>query len=467
MHIVHLGSVVLQVEREASRHEFVEKLRKQLREIVRQVVGRCIEEALDAEVTALLRREWYQRRRMEDRQRTVAVCTRCGSRYARDFRRDGHYQRHLDMQWGRVRISVPQVECACGGHVQISFQTLRHRQGVWDDLEEEIRECSGWGMSLRQTKASIDARLQSSVGLRTLNARIQEMSKLVPEWRKRRLEEIPPVVRVDGIWLTLMSDTEEQKRDALGRLRRVKEGRKVAVLVAQGVWPQSGKQAVVAWVVGQAEDEQSWEALLTQMYERGICPEQGLRLIVVDGVSAFEAARKTVYWDVPVQRCIFHKLHNIRRDLVLPEELSRRAARAYRRRFMRSARRIWQAPDEQEARRRQRQFCDKWQARQPEAVATLRRDFDATLTFYRIQARAAQDDEPWPARHLRTTSHLEREMRAFRHRLASAVLFHSTQGLEAVVHQLIVRRANERDGALPGSWQLSLERAVAALHAIS
>jgi transposase-like protein len=58
--------------------------------------------------------------------------------------------------------------------------------------------------------------------------------------------------------------------------------------------------------------------LLTQMYERGICPEYGLRLFIVDGVAAFKTARKTVYWDVPVQRCVFHKLGNIRRDLGVP-----------------------------------------------------------------------------------------------------------------------------------------------------
>jgi transposase-like protein len=351
--------------------------------------------------------------------------------------------------------------------VEVSFQTVRRGQRVWHDLEEEIRERSGRGLTLRQTKEQMDRELESSVGLRTLNERIHQMAKLVPQWRKHILEEVPPVVRVDGIWLTLMKGTGEKKKDALGRQRAVKGGCKVPILVGQGVWPESGRQEVVAWVVGEAEDEKSWEALLTQMYERGICPARGLRLLVVDGAAGFEAARKTVFWDVPVQRCVFHKLRNIRRDIVVPEELSRKAARTYRRRFMRSVRRIWQAEDEKEARRRHRQFCNKWQERQPKAIATLCRDFDDTLTFYRIQAQAAQRDEQWPARHLRTTSHLEREMRAFRRRLAPSVLFHSTPGLEAVIHQLLVRRAAERDHALPGSWQLSLERALGALDPIS
>jgi len=109
------------------------------------IVQLGIEEALDAEVTLRLRQEWYERRRADDRQKTAAQCTKCGSRYARDFRQDGHYQRHLDMSWGRVRISVPQVECTRGGRVGISFQTIGRGQRMWEDLEKEIRERSGWG----------------------------------------------------------------------------------------------------------------------------------------------------------------------------------------------------------------------------------------------------------------------------------------------------------------------------------
>ena len=99
--------------------------------------------------------------------------------------------------------------------------------------------------------------------------------------------------------------------------------------------------------------------------------------------------------------------------------------------------------------------------KQPAAIATLQRDFDDTLTFYRVQAAAAQRGESWPAHSLRTTSHLEREFRAWRRRLRGAVLFHSSRGLTAVVHQILIRRMFTRQDAPPGTWQLSLERALA------
>jgi transposase-like protein len=446
---------------------YVEDLIAEIGGQVRKVVGRCIEEALEAEVTALLGREWYERRNPPGERRVAARCNRCGSRDAQDFRRDGHYLRHLDTKWGRVRISVPQAECVCGGAVKIPFQTLRPRQRVWDDLEQEVRERYGWGMSLRWIKEWLDARLSSSVGLRMLNERVRQLSCLVPGWRKRTMEQVPPVVRVDGIWVTLMERTGELKSDSLGRHRAVKTGRKVPILVAQGVWPASGRQEVVAWVLGRAEDEASWEALLTQMWDRGIHPEHGFRLLVGDGSAGLEEARSTVYWDVPFQRCVFHKLRNIWRDIITPEELEGKAARAYKRRIIRSAARIWYAPDEKEARRRQRLLCQRWREAQPLAVATIRRDFDATLTFYQAQAQAIQQGEAWPARRLRTTSPLEREFRAVRRRAANAVLFHSPSGLAAVFHQLVVRRAVSRTQALPGAWQLRLERDLAEAVRIS
>ena len=120
-----------------------------------------------------------------------------------------------------------------------------------------------------------------------------------------------------------------------------------------------------------------------------------------------------------------------------------------------------------EACRRQRNFCHKWEERQPVAVATLRRDFEDTLAFYQVQAAAALRGEVWPARRLRTTSPLEREFRASRRRLAGAVIFHSPSGLAAVFHQLLTRRAAHRANAPPLIWQLHLERALADASRIS
>ena len=59
-----------------------------------------------------------------------------------------------------------------------------------------------------------------------------------------------------------------------------------------------------------------------------------------------EAARQIYCPDVPLQRCIFHKLRNLLRDLVVPGWTGSAERRAYRRAILDEARLIWQADGE-------------------------------------------------------------------------------------------------------------------------
>jgi transposase-like protein len=70
---------------------------------------------------------------------------------------------------------------------------------------------------------------------------------------------------------------------------------------------------------------------------------------------------------------------------------------------------------------------------QPEAVATLRRDFRATITYYALE----EEFPDWERRHLRTTSRLERFNRTLRRRTRPANAYHSEAGLTAMMAQEI------------------------------
>jgi transposase-like protein len=251
--------------------------------------------------------------------------------------------------------------------------------------------------------------------------------------------EAPPVVRVDGIWITVMFSSGETKTDRAGRRRLVKRAKKVPILAAQGVWPTTGRTQLLAWMRAEGEDAASWQKFLEALFETGLTPENGLAMLVSDGGTGFRAAYENVYWQVPLQRCVFHKLRNIAKAIRIPADMDRQAAHPYRTDFLRSAARIWQAPDEREARQLKTAFCKTWQAQQRKAIATLSRDFDDTLTFYALQEQAALRAEEWPAHLLRTTSPLERMFREFRQRYRRAILFHSPAGLQAVTAQLAAR----------------------------
>jgi hypothetical protein len=312
-------------------------------------------------------------------------------------------------------------------------------QRMWDDFGVEVKVDYGRGLSYRQIKADWDERLGGSVGLCTLNRRVVGATVEGKPARSLKRSEVPPVVRVDGIWITVMFPTGETRKDRSERTRAVKQAKKVPILAAQGVWPETGRSALLAWTLANGEDHDSWQAFLEQLLEMGISPENGLALLVADGSSGFRSAYESRYWMVPLQRCVFHKLRNMADALHPPAGLDRQAARQYRTDFLRQAAQIWQAEDEPDARLRYRAFCQHWQPLQPKAVAALQRDFDLTVTFYAIQQQAAALGQDWPAHLLRTTSPLERSFREFRRRFRNAVLFHSPAGAIAATAQIASR----------------------------
>jgi hypothetical protein len=295
------------------------------------------------------------------------------------------------------------------------------------------------GQSYQQIKLRLEQQLKTSVGLRTLNRQVLEQGQADRYCKSWKEGEAPPVVRVDGIWLTIMSKTEEVRRDRCGRQRPVKLAKRIPILVAQGVWPESGKTEIIAWMLAKGEDEMSWQTFLEMLYDNGLTPENGLKLLVSDGGTGFLAAYQRVYWMVPRQRCIFHKLKNLAQDLTFEHGIRREERKRITREFLVAASQIWKAPDKTEAQWRYEQFCSQWEQRQPKAVQTLQRDFEATLTFYDVMEQAQQEGKTWSPHLLRTTSPLERIFREFRRRFRQAVLFHSPAGAQAAVAQLVSR----------------------------
>ena len=69
-----------------------------------------------------------------------------------------------------------------------------------------------------------------------------------------------------------------------------------------GLWECSTENATVA------------TALLADLVERGLDPEQGM-LFVLDGSKALRKAVRTVFGEVPVQRCLWHKERNVTQHL--------------------------------------------------------------------------------------------------------------------------------------------------------
>jgi transposase-like protein len=134
------------------------------------------------------------------------------------------------------------------------------------------------------------------------------------------------------------------------------------VKVPLGLWEGSTENATVA------------TALLSDLVARGLDPEQGM-LFVIDGAKALRKAIRTVFGEVPVQRCQRHKERNVLEHL---PERDRPLVRA-------RLRKAWADTDHERALGQLRTLADELERTHPGAVGSLREGIEETLTLTRLR----------------------------------------------------------------------------------
>jgi transposase-like protein len=447
-------------DRRAAQRRVQETLLTEIGRVVQAVVER----ALAAEVTTLLGRGPYERRRQASPERTVGQCSRCQQGWTTRLWRAGSYARTLLTVPASVQVRVPRVGCICGGTVRVEFALLAPYERSWGDVQAWARELSGLCLSLGDTREVLARVSGRSVARSTLNGWVHQAAELAETVRGGPLTRVPPVVMLDGVWVTLLEPTGETATDVHGRRRPTKRRRKVVLLVAYGVDPTSGEHWVLDWERATAEDEASWRRLLERLLGRGLRTDAGLTLLVHDGSSGLDAALDTVHLGPGLlrQRCVFHVLRNIRDAVRGEPEMDRTAKRARRRAVLEDAAAIWTATDRAEAQRRRQAFRVTWQDREPEAVACLERSFGSTLGYLDALAWARERGERWQPRFLRATSLLERLNRAIRQKARQAGAFHSEHGLAAAFALVVTHRRRLPEQTVDAFWTEVLEARLCA-----
>ncbi len=279
-------------------------------------------------------------------------------------------------------------------------------------------------------QTEIGDQLRTQVGLRKLNETVQAVRQPV----ERPLSSVPPVILLDAIGVTLLEDDATASPDRLGRWRAHKHREKVCLLVALGLYPQTGRWGVLAWALAENESQAAWERLLTPLELRGVYRERGVELFIHDGGTGLIAALRLIYPHIPHQRCLFHKLRNLWQAIRPPTTLTREETQAFKRTLLHQVQAVFYASSPDEATHRRDAFCAQWLAEQPDVVASLCRDWPESMAFFRILARFPL----WPRHYLRTTSLLERVNRMIRRLFRAASAFHSAAGLLATAARVLL-----------------------------
>jgi putative transposase len=269
--------------------------------------------------------------------------------------RHGHEAGEVTLGGRRVQVERPRVRSA-DGRSEVRLQTYEYFADR-DPLARSVLERMLAGVSTRRyrrTQEPVGQELEQaarSTSKSSVSRTFIERTRVaLSELMSRRLDDVRlAVMMIDGL--------ELKERTNVVALGITTEGVKIPL----GLWEGSTENASVA------------TALLADLVERGLDPEQGI-LFVIDGAKALRRAIRNVFGDAPVQRCVRHKERNVL------DHLPERDRPTVKQRL----RRAWALEDHDRALGQLRVLARELDHSYPGAAGSLREGMEETLTLIRL-----------------------------------------------------------------------------------
>lgn len=313
--------------------------------------GRALGEALDHAVVAGIEQSLNA---MAERYAAAVLGAERSQRvHQRVGFRSGTRERRITTSLGTLALKLVKSR---SGVVKPPF--LADRGRFVEGVKALGRKLWARGLSTRSVARVAEETLGGPVSHETVAGWVQQTHDDVVRWLNRPISADVRFVVLDGMWVSVKRDT----------------ARKEALLAAVGV-TADGRREVIDVMPAPSESKEHWGTLLARLRGRGLSPSQ-LRLVISDGAEGIIAALAEQMPEVPRQRCVVHKVRNI----------IGHAPMALKSTAPKEASTIWKAPNKSEARVRAAAFIAKYKDAAPKLAAVIENDFEATLTFFDLDA---------------------------------------------------------------------------------
>jgi len=257
--------------------------------------------------------------------------------------RNGTRERLLYTRVGPVTLRVPQARD--GGFSTEIFQRYQRSEQA---LVLAILEMYVNGVSTRKVSAITESLCGTSISKSAVSRLIAQLDLRVAAFNERRFDEAEyPFIYVDAMFIKCRhSDRIASK----------------AALIVSGV-NATGIREPLGVAIGDSERYTTWEALFARLQKRGL---KGVVFVVSDEHSGLVEALRKHFAGATWQRCQVH----LQRNLLGHSPMRERKAVAE------AAKRVFHAPDMNEARRERDRFVELFAKTAPKAAACLEDAFD-------------------------------------------------------------------------------------------
>jgi putative transposase len=361
-----------------------------------------------------------------------------------DYYRAGTFQRRVLTRYGPIPdLHVPKLR---QGNAARDWQILTRYQQAMPQVLDTLCYFYTLGLSLRDLQEGLYLIFGRVLSRSAVNRVTLAAHAPMDAWRQAPITDTPPILIVDGVWVSINYPTGETWTDRSRHVRQRVRADERVILAVMGVWPD-GRHALIHYTVARAEDTAAWTQVGQELYQRGLNPAR-VQIVVSDGTKGLQDAMHTQLPLARLQRCTVHKVRGMERYLQyggLPTQdpqtghaLTPEAARQQRRSALSAAALdIFQAPTRAEAEQRLATFVTTWSALEPKAVKTFQWGLKHCFTFYELA----------PALHVcvRSTNLLERFFREFRTKADEIGAFPNETSCCTVFHLVMVREHAKHD----------------------
>jgi transposase-like protein len=295
--------------------------------------------------------------------------------------RNGSYERDLGTSMGVIE-DLPVPRTRQGFRTEL-FERYQRRQA---ELDQAILEMFVGGVSTAGVGEVVEALSGVDLSPSTVSRIFHSLDEEFEGWKSRQLQSHYLYVFADGTYFTVIYG---------------EEGCKMPILAAIGI-DETGKRDVLAFTVGERENQNAWEDLLENLKSRGVAQ---IDLWITDGNPAMLNAIGSQFTSSQRQRCMKHKIENVLSYIPEKQQESVRA----------ELKAIFYQNSREKADQLTAAFIEKHTPIYPSAIDCLKRDWEACLTFYSFP------EKHW--KFIRTTNVIERlfgEVKKRSHKMAAA-----------------------------------------------
>ena len=257
--------------------------REQAREWLREnnlKDGKSIENAFISEISDVL-----QEALEEEMNTTLGYSKYDWKNKQTDNSRNGHTKKTVRSKLGEFELKIPR-------DTNGDFEPIivkRHERTISTSLEDTIIALFAQGTTTRDISAHMEKVYGLDVSAEMVTRITDKILPIAREWQNRQLNEVYPIVYLDGIMFNVYKDGHIVKKTGYVVFAITLEGKKDVL----GIW------------IGEAESSKFWMSVLSDLKNRGV---KDILIASVDGLTGFKEAIQATFPRTEVQKCIVHQV---------------------------------------------------------------------------------------------------------------------------------------------------------------